>query len=222
MTKTGEAARPPMELDAESLLDMLQSKQREILIGVLVVAAAVFGFWVYRSSVQSKENRGSIALSGAAGAFYSGNKALAKVDLAKVAEGFKGTPAGVEASMMLAQILFEEGKYDEGIKRLQAARAGSGADAFVASLESLMGEGYLDLKKYDDASKHYLVAADKTPFAADKDIYQADAARAYTLGGKPEEAKKLWLILAEKPDSPVRGEAHIRLGELQASAPAKK
>jgi len=211
-----------MELDAESFMDTLQSKQREILIGVGVVAAVLVIGWFWRTQTQNKENRGSVALGSAAGAFYSGNKALAKADLIKVADGFKDTPAGVEASMMLAQILFEEGKYDDGIKRLEAAKAGSGAGAFEASLESLMGEGYLDLKRYDDASKHYLAAAEKTPFDADKDVHQADAARAYTLGGKPEEAKKLWQALAAKSNSPVRGEAHIRLGELVAASGTKK
>lgn len=222
MTKTGEAARPPMELDADSFMDTLQAKQREILIGVAVVAAALFFFWVWRSTVRTTEDKASKALGLAAGSFYSGNKGLAKADLTKVADNFKGTPAGVEASMMLAQVLFEEGKYDEGIKRLETAKSGSGADAFQASLESLMGEGFMDLKKFDDAAKHYMAAADKTPFAADKDIYQADAARAYTAGGKAADAIKLWTALAAKTDSPVRGEAHIRLGELQASAPAKK
>jgi hypothetical protein len=79
----------------------------------------------------------------------------------------------------------------------------------------LIGEGLLDGKKYVEAAKAFQDAAARTSFAADKDVYSADAARALTLAGKTEEAKKLWSDLAAKRESPVLAEARVRLGELE-------
>ena len=67
----------------------------------------------------------------------------------------------------------------------------------------------------DVIALHGDLGAGKTTFAADKDVYAADAARALTLAGKVEEAKKLWSELASRRESPVVAEARVRLGELE-------
>jgi hypothetical protein len=95
--------------------------------------------------------------------------------------------------------------------RSAAKPRSSASGPFDAPLQALIGEGLLDGKKYVEAAKAFQDAAAKTPFAADKDVYTADAARALTLAGKTEDAKKLWSELAAKRESPVLAEARRQL-----------
>lgn len=219
MTKTGEAARPPMEMDADSLFDMLRSRQREISIGVIAIAAIAVTAWFWRSSVVQKRERAERALNSAANSYYAGNRPLAKTDLEKLVERYAGTPAGAQGVMLLSQLLFEQGEYDAGIKRLEAARRSSGA--FAASFDGLIGSGLADQKKYEEAARHFLAAADEASLVNDKDLYRADAARVLSEAGKKEQARKIWAEIATRIDSPALGEAKIRLGELSAAPAAK-
>jgi len=109
----------------------------------------------------------------------------------------------------------------DGIKVLEAAQKSGSVGPFAASLEALIAIGHADQNKYDEAAKHAQLAADKARFPADKDIYRADVARMLALAGKKEEARKIWAELASRPESPVWGEAHVRLGELEAAIAAK-
>jgi len=159
--------------------------------------------------------------STAANSYYSGNKALAQSDLERMVVRYGDTSAGVQGAMLLAQILYEGGKWPEGIAKLEAAAARSSGRRFSAALQGLIATGFADQQKYDDAAKHYLRASDEAPFPADKDLYRADAARILMLAGKQDDARKIWAALASKLDSPVLGEAKIRLGELSVVPPAK-
>jgi predicted negative regulator of RcsB-dependent stress response len=217
MTRTGEAAKPLSELDGNSFLEVIRLKQREISIGVAAVAVLAFGLWLWRGSVVQKEDRAERALNLAANSYYSGNKALARTDLEKLVERYRGTSAGVQGAMLLAQVLYEDGQYDAGIKRLEAAQGSGGSRLFRPSLEGLIADGYADQKKYDEAARHFLAAADQSPFPADKDLYRADAARVLTASGKKDDARKIWAEIATRIDSPALGEAKIRLGELTAA-----
>ena len=220
MTKTGEAAQPPMELDADSILETIKLRQREIIAGAIAIVVIAGGAYLWRGSVLKNEENAERALNTASSSYFSGNKALAQSDLEKLLGRYSGTTAGVQGAMLLSQILFENGKWDDGIKRLEAVKGASGG-RFGASIEGLIAGGYADEKKYVDAAKHYLAGADKAEFPADKDLYRAEAARVLILAGKKEDARKIWAELASRADSPAIGEAKIRLGELGASAPAK-
>ena len=224
MTETGEAARPPAELDIdpESWLDTIRSRQRELSITAIVLVVAVAAVWAWRSSARQKEANAERALNQAANSYYSGNKQLARTDLEKMVQRFSGTPAGVQGAMLLAQIHYESGQYDQGRTGLEAARSGSGSQAFASSIEALIAAGYADQKKYDDAARHYLDGANKARFASDRDLLRAEGARMLTLAGKPIEAKKIWEEIATRLDSPAFGEAKIRLGELASTAGATK
>ena len=216
MTKTGEATRPAADLDADSILDTIRLRQREISIGAIAIAVIALVAWLWHGSVVQKQERGERALNMAANSYYSGNKALARTDLEKVAERYSGTSPGIQGSMLLAQLLYETGQYDVGIKELEKVKGSGGTGPFAASIEGLIAAGYSDTQKYEEAAKRYLVAADKAPFPADKDLYSAEAARALTMAGKKAEARRIWLDIVARNDSPVVGEAKIRLGELDA------
>ncbi len=218
MTKTGDAALPPMDLDADSLMDTIRARSREITIGVIALAALGVIYVLVDQSNQKKQARAEIALNQAENSFYGGNMALATTDLQKLVQGYGSTSAGVQGSMLLAQSYYKAGKFDEGIKVLQAAQSSSGAKSFQASIEALMGAGYADNNKLDEAAKHYRAAADRAGFPADKDLYLADAARTLMAAGKKDDALKIWQSIASNTDSPVMAEAKVRVGELTAAA----
>jgi predicted negative regulator of RcsB-dependent stress response len=225
MTKTKTSATPAAlaaeELDIDSLMDHLNTRRREITIGAIVVAALVGGVVLWRMSVNQKNDRAERAFAMASDALSAGNRPLAGTELQAVADRYRDTPAGVEAAMVLAQLDFESSRWADGIKVLEAITKSSVIENFKAPVDGLMGGAYADLKKYDDAVKHYQAASDEAGYPAAKDIYKADAARVLVLAGKKDDARKIWEDLASRPDSPSVAEAKVRLGELDAG-PANK
>jgi predicted negative regulator of RcsB-dependent stress response len=207
-----------MELDADSLLDTIRLKQREISLVAVVVIVIAGGTYLWRESVVRKDERAEQALGAASSSYYAGNKALAQSDLEKMVDRYSGTAAGVQGAILLSQILFESGKWDDGIKRLQGVGTSSAAHSFGPSIEALIGGALADQKRYDEAAKHYVAAAQLAPFSADKDLYKAEAARVLSLAGKNEDAKSIWAEIATRLDSPAIGEAKVRLGEMEAAA----
>jgi predicted negative regulator of RcsB-dependent stress response len=222
MTKT---KTPPAvaadEFDVDSIMDTISARRRELGIGAIVVAALAGGILLWRLSANQKTERAETALAGATNALYAGNRPLAQTELQAVADRYRDTPAGIEAAMVLAQLDFEDARWADGITVLDALQSSGAIANFKAPVDALMGGAYADLKKYDDAVKHYRAASDEAGYQSAKDIYQADAARVLTLAGKKDEARKIWEALASSPDSPTVAEAKVRIGELDAAPAAK-
>ena len=222
MTKTKTpSALAADDLDVESLMDTLRAHGRSITIGSIVVVVVAGGLLLWRLSVNQKNERAERALTEATNAFYQGNRPLAATELKSLADRYRDTPAGVEGAMVLAQMDFEEARWADGLKVLEAATKSSAIEQFRAPIDGLMGGAYADLKQYDDAVKHYRAAMSESEYQSVKDVYEADAARILALSGKKAEARKIWESLAAKPESPSVAEAKVRLGELDAAAAAK-
>ncbi len=209
------------DFDVNSLMDTLRAKKRELTIGATVVVVVAGGLLLWRLSVTQKSDRAAHALTEATNSLYQGNRPLASSQLQTVADRYRDTPAGVEGAMVLSQLDFEEARWADGIKVLEAVKQSSAIDNFKGPVDGLIGSGYMDQKKYDDAVKHYQLAADESPYQSIKDAFQADAARTLTLAGKKDEARKIWEAIVARPESPLVAEAKVRLGELDA-APATK
>jgi predicted negative regulator of RcsB-dependent stress response len=222
MTKTKTPAPVASdELDVDSLMDTLRSRGREITIGAIVVAAAAGGVLLWRLSALQKNERAEHALYQASDALAAGNRPLGANDLQGLVDRYRDTAAGVEGAMLLAQIDFEDEKWDDGLKVLASIQQSAAIKNFGPAVDGLMGGALADQKKYDDAAKHYLAAAAASEFQAMKDSYSADAARAFAAGGKKDQARAIWAGIVARPESPMIGEAKVRLGELSA-APATK
>ncbi len=222
MTKTKtSAALAADDLDVDNLMDMFNARRREIAFGAIAIAVVAGGLLLWRLSINQKGERADRALAQATGALDAGNKPLASSELQTVSDRYRGTPAGVEAAMILAQVDFEDAKWADGIKILEAVQPSGATSGFRAPVDGLLGGGYADLKKYDDAVKHYQAAADATEAQTLKDVYLADEARILMVAGKKDDARKLWQAMADRPDSPLVAEAKVRLGELE-SVPAGK
>lgn len=216
MTKTGEAARPPIAVDADSLLDTVQLYRKQLTIGAIVVAALAGGGFLWQASNARKSAQAEKAFYDAI-SLYGQKDPKAADELNKVAVRYSGTAGGAQAALVLAQSKYDEGKFDDGLKVLDAISA---PKAFASGIESLKAAGYEGKQQFDKAAEHYQAAVAKAALSGEKDYLKGEAARALGSAGKKDDARKIWEELAAKVDSPMSGEAKVRLGELSA-APAK-
>jgi predicted negative regulator of RcsB-dependent stress response len=216
MTRTGASARPPvLEDQADTLAEWAQQNGRAIVIGLVVLLLAAGGWWLYRTNQRAQAAQAETALARAGQSLATNNIPLAMTDLQRVVDNFGDTPAAREAALALAQLHYDRGEHQKGIDVLEKV-AGKAEPALAAPIQLLIADGRMELKQYDQAAKTYLRAAEMTPFAVEKANDSASAARAYTAGRNVEAATAIWSALASDEDSPVQGEAKIRLGELRA------
>jgi predicted negative regulator of RcsB-dependent stress response len=217
MTRTGAAARPPVDIEerAYSLLGWAQTNMRFMIIGLVIIVGLMVGIWVYVATQANKEQRAAAEVASASGAVAAGNYALAETDLTRIVQQFAATDAGKQAVLLLSEALYGQGKYEQGIEQLQRY-VGSAPDHMKAAFHSQIAAGYEEIGNFPEAAATYLRAAEVARFGADKSVYRADAARAYTLAGNTAAAKQLWEAEAADLSSPVSGEARVRLGELDA------
>ena len=199
-----------------SLIDWLQVNSRLLGIAAAVVVVAAVGYWFYLRSAQLKSLNAERALLTAQQSLGSGNAQLAQSDLQRIVTRYEGTPAGVEAALLLAQLDYDAGKYQDGINILEKA-AGKATEGTLPSIYGLRGDGYAQLGKMADAAKQYVRAADAAAFDNEKAYQRSKAARSYAAAGNTEEAKKIWSALAKDPKAEaVAAEARVRLAELEA------
>ena len=201
--------------DEESLTEWFLLHKREVSWAIVALAIAVLGYWYYERSQALKAQRGETAYFQARQAAAAGNLPLAISDLKKVAARYEGTRPGTQASITLAQVLYQQKKFKEGIAALKNAEAKSPSD-FRPSIHVLEAGGYEELKDFVAAAEQYKVAAKETRFPVEKAQYQAAAARDYMAAGKTEDAKAIWAELAKDETGPMAAEAKVRLGELLA------
>jgi predicted negative regulator of RcsB-dependent stress response len=218
MTKTGAATtRPAFDDHAESVTDWARTNAKPLGIAVGVVALAAILWVVGNQWRNQRAGAADAALSRARQSYAQGNLPLAQTDLRRVIARFGGSSAGSQATMLLAQAYYEQGKADSGLLVLNEGKPTS---LDRASFEALKGAGYEQEKKWAEAAARYQAAAGLTEAKIAKDRYMADAARTFTEGGKKAEAEKIWTALSKDNTSAYAAEARVRLGELMAT-PAK-
>jgi tetratricopeptide (TPR) repeat protein len=215
MTNPSTAARKRSGADEESITEWLMLHRREVAWAVVALAVIISSFWFYQRSQSLKSQRAETAYFQARQSAAAGNLPLAVSDLQKVVNRYEGTNAGTQAALALAQALYDQKKFKEGVAVLKKAEAKAPAD-FKPSIHVLEAAGYEELKNLVAAAEQYKLAADVTRFPVDKAEYQASAARDYTAAGKTAEAKAIWTQLSKDETGPVAAEARVRLGELEA------
>jgi tetratricopeptide (TPR) repeat protein len=201
--------------DEMDLMDWIRANSRWVTVGALVVLATAGGWYVYTKSKVQKETNAAKALFDAKQSMMAGNLVLAQSDLAKVAARYKGTAGGAEGAMLLAQMDYDQGKYQEGITVLETAAKGS-PEPLEVQMRSLIGDGYLSMKNAAAAAREYQKAAELAG-GLEKASQRAKAARALTVGGDTAAARQIWTDLAaDQKNASVAAEAKVRLGELTA------
>jgi predicted negative regulator of RcsB-dependent stress response len=189
----------------------IHSKPIALVVGGIVLPAAAI--MVYRASEASKRERAFDALYAAQGPISEGKLTEAGSELRKVIQRYGGTSAGQQAVLLLAQLEFEQNRYDEGIAVLQSAR-GSASREFAASMDALIAAGHEGAGNHDQAAEAFAKAASSAVHASDRAQYEAAQARALMSAGKLTEARAIWSRLAEDESQPVSQEAQVRLGEI--------
>ena len=204
---------------AQTFIDWTKINARALGVGAAIVVVAAAGYWFYARSREIQSSNAEKALLQAKQSMSAGNLALAQSDLQKVFSRWESTSAGVEAAMLLAQLDFDAGKYQDGLTKLQKAAGTGPAAQSQSTIESLEGDGYAQMGKMAEAAKAYQRAADATPYEIEKAFQRAKAARAFQSAGDVASAKAIWTQLATDPKSQtMAAEARIRLGELDAQA----
>jgi predicted negative regulator of RcsB-dependent stress response len=227
MTSTPPEARDESQTFAEraqTFLDWTKVNTKALTIGAIVVVVAGAAFWFYTRSRELQAANAERALMAAQQAVGSGNLALAQSDLDKVATRYSSTTAGVEASLLLAQVDYNQKMYQDGISALQRIAGSSAAGPYLPTIKSLMGDGYMELGKPSDAAKQYEAAASAASQLPNEHAFHSSkAARAYAAAGDTAKARQLWASLEADTSAAglLQSEAKIRLGELTARV-AKK
>jgi predicted negative regulator of RcsB-dependent stress response len=217
MTKTGEAARPQLDLDdhAENAFEWAKRHSRDVAIGVIVAVAIAGGAYLWRASAERKEANAGRSLSEAQQSLSSGNLPLATSDLQKIIQRYDGTVSAKQARLLLAQAMYQQNKVADGLKALDGI---SSPGPLTASVHAVRAAGLEQSGKPADAAAEFLQAAQAALSEIDKASYRADAARTYLAAGKKDEAVRIWKELAADETSPISAEAKLRLGELTAQA----
>ena len=118
--------------------------------GVAVVALAVLAYIFF---VQGPKTEKSITAFNNVEA-TAANDSLAAIEYKKVADEFGSAVGGNLAALAAGQALYEEGKYEEAIKYLQQFD-GNGDEAIQAGAICMIGDCYVNLKKYDEAISYF-------------------------------------------------------------------
>jgi predicted negative regulator of RcsB-dependent stress response len=215
---TTEERPQPKTLDdrTESITEWLHVNSKLVGIAVGVVAAVALGGWLYTRAQAGKEIRAEQTLRRAEQSVAAGNAPLAQTDLEKLASGYRGTSGASQGAMLLAQLHMEKAEYQKAIDVLQNNQAGR--KDFEAPVEAMIADAYSQLNKPADAAAHYRKAAEATRFQAERDGYLADAARHLVAANDTAGARQIWQSIASNPKSEFAPEAHLRLGELTATA----
>ena len=214
----GGSTRPTFEEGTETIFGWVQERWQWILGGAMLIAALAGGFALYERNQAQKAIRGERALFEAQRAALSGNPALAQSDLRKVRVRYDGTAAADRAAIVLAQLLYDQRKYAEGIETLTPV---VGSKLVGSAAEGLIAIGYEEQQKLKEAAAHYQKASAAAAFDLDKANYLANAARALGRAGDVAAAKALWTELAADAEGPLAGEARVRIGELMARSVSK-
>ncbi len=197
----------------------LTSNGKLLGIGAALLAAVGLGIYGLRASDAKKSANASTALYAAQGPLQEGKVDVAQKALGEVATRYKGTSAGEQAVLLLAQSYYDAGQFAQGIERLEAARSGA-SSAFAAAMDVLIAGGYEGLADFEKAAAQYGKAATSAGSETERDGHVLSQARLLMRAGKRAEATALFEGLLAKIGSPYAQEAAVRLGELRASASA--
>jgi predicted negative regulator of RcsB-dependent stress response len=181
--------------------------------GAVIVALAVA--WFVRSNSERKESRAGLALGQAQQAVFQGDATSAQRQLQEVAQRYAGTAPGTEAQLQLAQLYYDQGKFQDGLNVL--AQANGAPKSLKGAVKQLTAVGYEGLNKFVDAAKAYEEVATGAPTEAERLQLRASAARAYQAGNDKAAALKIWQELAQTDSRGIADEARVRVGELTAT-----
>lgn len=197
----------------ENFTMWLQANSKPLTLGLAGAALVAAGIFGYRYLSADKRAKASTALYQARIPLLQGKLPEAQAALQRVATQYSGTRAGEQASLLLAQALYDLKQHQGAITMLEKGRGSASADT-RASYDAMIAAGYEGLGKLDKAAEYYGRAAEAATATPEKQQNKTAQARSLMLSGKMDEAKKIFLELAEDSNSQYAQEARVRLGEI--------
>ena len=219
MTRTGQPPRPAIEDDSETFIEWAEANGRVLAFAALAIAAIALGTWLYGYFGRTNAAKAEGLLAQAETALAAQRLPEAQTQLERLVQNYDGTPAAGQGLLRLAQVLYEQGKFQDGLARLEGAFGEYEDGPFAVSVRQLAGAGHEQLGKPAEAAARYAEAAELSSLAGERDGLYARAARAWADAGRKDEAVRLWQKLMDRPGSALANEARVRIGELTA-APA--
>ncbi|MCE2834245.1 MAG: tetratricopeptide repeat protein [Chitinophagaceae bacterium] len=197
------------EQETEQIVNSARNFWEKYSKKIVMVSTAVIvlggGWLAYKNFVQlPNEEKASEEIFRAEENFRKDSLALALNGNAttpgflKVISKYGSTGAGNIARLYAGECYLHLGDYQNAVKQLEAFKH-NGALQLGAKAEGLLGDAYSEMKKNDEAVKHYKSAA--TLFPDDQALaseYLFRAALLLELSGKNEEAVKTYQELKEK------------------------
>lgn len=151
----------PQEQNAiDNLNDQLTSvservaKNKKVIywtLGIIILIGACWCGWLW--FYQTPRVNDSVNAYDQAMTKAMGGDSIAAIEFAKVADKYSGTDAGNVAAMQAAQAYYRLGKYNEVVKYL--GKFSTKEEVLSAQSKVLLGDAYVNLKKYDDALKAF-------------------------------------------------------------------
>lgn len=181
-------------------------KNSKIIIGIAtVVILGAGGYLGYKNFILiPKETKAAEELFTAEAYFRKDSFALAlngnmsQAGFLKVIQKFNGTAAANLAALYAGECYIQLGDFTKAIEHLEAFNAGN-AKQVDAKREGLLGDAYSELKKNDEAIKHYTAAG--TTFPDDQAIsseYLFRGALLAEMNAKTDQAIELYQIIKDK------------------------
>jgi len=171
--------------------------------------------WFVMASGRRKEEFAARSLNQARAAAEAGNLPLASSELQRLISAYKGTDAASEAVITLNQVRMVNGQSELAAVGLKEFLAAKPKPQYVPPATGLLGAALENSKHWVEAANAYTQASTASDVDYLKAKYLVDAGRAYTEGGKQEEAAKAYRAVLQKfPKTPSATEAEVRLAEV--------
>lgn len=215
--------RESTEPDDVVLARLLQLSQwaskhaRALIIAAIVLAIAIFSLVRYLDYRETLAQRAAIELLEVRATANSGNFALATRDLATFLQRFGGTPAALEARMLLAQLHLLQDQPQQAIEVIQPVT--DEAEGIMRTSAGLLLAGaYEDAEQPEQALQQYLAVADYAEMDFQRREALEDAARLRVATGDTAGATELYQQLIQITPAGVEQDIYnMRLSELQAA-----
>ena len=140
MTRTGEAARPTtVEDHTENFIDWSRDHARDLSFGALAILTIAAAAWLYGYSSRRNMVRAELMLNQAETSLSAQRLPEAQTQLQRLVQNYEGTPAAGQGLLRLGQVLFDQGKFAEGVSELEQAFGEYEDGPFAASVRQLAG-----------------------------------------------------------------------------------
>lgn len=189
-----------------------------LLVGVLLLAAAIPGYLFYQQQQQEAANTelGQILPVYEQGRFQEAlNGTGDREGLVTIADEYGSTPAGNLATFYAANAYYQMEEYDRALELYQAYEKGE--DLFGASAYGALGALYENRGDYQQAAEHYEQAAAQYASDFDTPRYLFQAGRAYEAAEAYDAAISAYRrVINEYPDAQQASLAEQYLARAQA------